>query len=337
MHKEKQETAHPNTLVKVSAPARLHLGFLDLNGERGRKFGSIGLAIDTHHTTIEVSHSETTHISSPSESHRISTLLNRFYDNLGQHILEKDRAVTINVMELIPEHAGFGSGTQLALTLGTALCKLHGIAVSTREIAFKMGRGTRSGIGIATFDSGGFIIDGGLGKGSTVPPVLIHQSFPSAWRIVLINDASHDGMHGEDELTAFKTLPVFPQINAQSICHLTLMKLVPALIENNISSFGEAITEIQTLIGDHFAPAQGGRYTSDAVAKNLQQAQRLAHKGISQTSWGPTGCVFVDSEANAKQLVHTLTEFSQNENLNTISFSIAAANSVGANIEITNV
>src|SRR6185312_17498285 len=32
--------------VEVLAPARLHLGFLDLHGGLGRRFGSIGLALD---------------------------------------------------------------------------------------------------------------------------------------------------------------------------------------------------------------------------------------------------------------------------------------------------
>ncbi len=41
--------AHPGA-VRVIAPARLHLGFLDLNGGLGRLFGSIGLAIDTPRT-----------------------------------------------------------------------------------------------------------------------------------------------------------------------------------------------------------------------------------------------------------------------------------------------
>jgi len=36
--------------IRVTAPARLHLGFLDLNGAIGRRFGSIGLAIDKPET-----------------------------------------------------------------------------------------------------------------------------------------------------------------------------------------------------------------------------------------------------------------------------------------------
>ena len=32
--------------VSVTAPARLHLGFLDMNGSRGRRFGSVGLTLE---------------------------------------------------------------------------------------------------------------------------------------------------------------------------------------------------------------------------------------------------------------------------------------------------
>jgi predicted sugar kinase len=45
------EGLNPAT-VTVSAAARLHLGFLDLNGGLGRTFGSIGLAIDGFDTRL---------------------------------------------------------------------------------------------------------------------------------------------------------------------------------------------------------------------------------------------------------------------------------------------
>ena len=40
--------------VTVSVPARLHLGFLDLNGGLGRRFGGIGLAINQLGTRITI-------------------------------------------------------------------------------------------------------------------------------------------------------------------------------------------------------------------------------------------------------------------------------------------
>jgi predicted sugar kinase len=45
--------------VTVTVPARLHLGFLDLNGGLGRKFGSMGLAINGKHARVTVSRADT--------------------------------------------------------------------------------------------------------------------------------------------------------------------------------------------------------------------------------------------------------------------------------------
>ena len=214
--------------------------------------------------------------------------------------------------------------------------QLHQIPASTREIAAELNRGKRSGIGIATFESGGFIVDGGLKSNSQVPPLLAHYKFPDQWRIVTILDLTNQGVHGAEELQAFDDLPIFPLVNSQAICHLTLMKLLPALVEQEIESFGQAITDIQSLIGDHFAPAQGGRYTSQYVATLLHYAQSLGHTGIAQSSWGPTGCIFVENDQSAKQLIddlnlYTLSHFAEASSL---SFVVAKANSSGANIEI---
>ena len=40
--------------IQIISPARLHLGFMDLSGSLGRKFGSVGLAIDSIETSITV-------------------------------------------------------------------------------------------------------------------------------------------------------------------------------------------------------------------------------------------------------------------------------------------
>ena len=55
----------PATKVTVTAPARLHLGFLDLNGRLGRRFGSIGLAISGLKTQISVAPAEHMRVSGP--------------------------------------------------------------------------------------------------------------------------------------------------------------------------------------------------------------------------------------------------------------------------------
>jgi beta-ribofuranosylaminobenzene 5'-phosphate synthase len=45
--------------VRVVAPARLHLGFLDLHGGLGRKFGSLGVTLDEPRTALTVRRAET--------------------------------------------------------------------------------------------------------------------------------------------------------------------------------------------------------------------------------------------------------------------------------------
>lgn len=298
--------------VSVRAPARLHLGFLDLNASIGRRFGSIGLAIGSHHTALTVSTAEQFELSglpvSAETEKKLFNLTEQFYQQFSD-ALPANQNVRITVNELIPEHAGFGSGTQLALTLGKALSQRHQLHNNTHDIAQTLGRGKRSGIGIATFDHGGFVVDGGLKPEQTVPPMLVQQAYPEDWRIVLIMDPHHQGIHGQTEKQAFRDLPTFPLAQSQAICHLTLMQLLPALAEHDIDQFGAAITTIQGLIGDHFAAAQGGRYTSPRVAACLQLAQQLGHQGIAQSSWGPTGCVFVSSEQHAQSLIQQLSDF----------------------------
>ncbi|TAL78081.1 MAG: GHMP kinase, partial [Beijerinckiaceae bacterium] len=44
--------------VRVETSARLHLGFLDLNGGAGRKFGSLGLALDGPVTELTIRRSD---------------------------------------------------------------------------------------------------------------------------------------------------------------------------------------------------------------------------------------------------------------------------------------
>ena len=43
--------------IWIKAPARLHFGFVDLNGSTGRRFGSLGMAIDGFDTCLQVSRS----------------------------------------------------------------------------------------------------------------------------------------------------------------------------------------------------------------------------------------------------------------------------------------
>jgi predicted sugar kinase len=86
--------------VVVTAPARLHLGFLDLNGELGRSFGSMGLAISGFRTRIRVSKATTPYVSGP-DGERARRYLERL-----QVLLSLDEAHRVEIAEAIPDYSG---------------------------------------------------------------------------------------------------------------------------------------------------------------------------------------------------------------------------------------
>lgn len=310
--------------LRVTAPARLHLGFLDLNGEIGRRYGSIGIAIDRPSTELTIAPSTTNSATGP-ESRRVLKLLRKYTDD------GSSGAYDVNIVNAIPAHAGLGSGTQLALAVGAGIARLQGRDLSPADLASLGERGARSGIGLEAFVSGGFIIDGGKGKTDRPPPLTLRTDFPKDWRIMLILDPNFSGVSGEAETTAFAGLPPFPEHQAAHICHLVLMKLVPGLKELDIEAFGSAITEIQEIVGSHFASKQGGTpWTSQAVGELASRMRDLGATGIGQSSWGPTGFAFVDSQKAAERLYHSLGEDAKRDGLEIL---IIHGRNTGASIE----
>jgi beta-ribofuranosylaminobenzene 5'-phosphate synthase len=284
--------------VRVEASARLHLGFLDLNGGTGRRFGSLGLAIDRPVTSLTIERAPAMRVEG-SERERVAAYLADLRDRLS---LNGFYAVILE--EAIPAHVGLGSGTQLALALAAALRTLENLPPDTSSDALFLQRGLRSGIGAALFSTGGFIVDGGHGAVKAMPPILCRLAFPEEWRVILVLDTQMQGVHGAREREAFADLPQFPAAAAADICRRVLMQTLPAIIEHDLPRFGDAISSIQTVLGNYFAPAQGGgRYTSPSVAAVMSALERHGAKGIGQSSWGPAGFAFVASDDEAQRLV----------------------------------
>lgn len=313
--------------VQVTAPARLHIGFLDLDGGLGRKFGSIGLAIDQPAVMLRLSRSPFPAVSGAevARAHRYLGVAKAAFGVEGAHELI--------VAGAIPPHAGFGSGTQLALAVGTALARLEGLAVTTAEIAARLDRGARSGIGVAAFDQGGFVLDGGKGAGEAPPPIVSRLGFPEDWSIVLVLDEETEGVHGPDETAAFRNLPAFPGADAAHLCRLVLMRMLPALADRDIAAFGAAVTEVQDRLGDHFAPAQGGgRFTSARVGEAVAALIRAGAAGGGQSSWGPTGFAIFSTEAEAERAIARLAP--NDRRADGLNFVTARGRNRGADVKV---
>lgn len=282
--------------VTVAVPARLHLGFLDLHGGLGRRFGGIGLSVDGPRTRLTIRPAARTRIDGPDG------------ERVRRHVETMQRVIggagyDVRIDQAVPPHIGLGSGTLLALALAAGLRRVVGLPLDPCGDAVRLGRGARSGVGIGLVDGGGLAVDGGRGPATAVAPLIARLPFPEHWRVLLVLDRARQGLHGEAELGAFAALPPFSDTLAAHLCRLVLMQALPAVVENDISGFGAAIAEIQVRLGDYFAPAQGGqRFASPDVAGTVADLARAGAHGIGQSSWGPTGFAFAASTAEAERL-----------------------------------
>jgi beta-RFAP synthase len=287
--------------VTVTVPARLHLGFLDLNGGLGRRFGSIGLAINGLKTSITFNAASQPQVTGP-ESERV-----RGYLQAMQRALDIENTCHVRIDEVVPAHAGLGSGTQIALAVAAGVRRFHGLPLDVRGDAIRLERGARSGVGIGLFDHGGLVVDGGRGPLTTAAPVVSRMPFPEQWRILVVLDPHRQGVHGPDEREVFSKLAPSSDGQAAHLCRLVLMKALPALAERDIAGFGSAINEMQVLLGDYFAASQGGsRFSSPDVAAALAALEDEGAYGIGQSSWGPTGFAFAPSAEEANRLVESI-------------------------------
>jgi beta-ribofuranosylaminobenzene 5'-phosphate synthase len=287
--------------VTVTVPARLHLGFLDLNGSLGRRFGSIGLAINGLKTSITFNAASQLRVTGP-ENERV-----RRYLQVMQRALDIETTCHVRIEEVVPAHAGLGSGTQIALAVAAGVRRFHGLPLDVRGDAIRLERGARSGVGIGLFDHGGLVVDGGRGPLTTAAPVVSRMPFPEQWRILVVLDPHRQGVHGPDEREVFSKLAPSSDGQAAHLCRLVLMKALPALAECDIAGFGSAIKEMQELLGDYFAAIQGGsRFSSPDVAAALATLEDEGAYGIGQSSWGPTGFAFAPSAEEANRLVESI-------------------------------
>ena len=308
--------------ISVIAPARLHMGFIDLSGSLGRHFGSIGVALNEISTRLSVSKASQLQVNGPSSARAIKCT------KILSEVLNVSDQIQIDIETAIPEHVGLGSGTQMSLAIGSALNSYYDLGLTIRDIAQLTDRGMRSGIGIGVFEQGGLVVDGGRGEETITPPVISHMDIPESWRFILVLDQRGQGLHGEQEIEAFKELPVFPHQEAARLCYLLLMQGLPAVAEQNISLFGDVITQLQHSVGEHFSSVQGGVFTSPEVAESMDWLQQQGAVAIGQTSWGPTGFCAVDNAQKADDLVSQMQQrFAHYAHLSFVSAS--ARNSGG--------
>ena len=312
--------------VQVKTPARLHLGLIDMNGDLGRIFGGLGVGIDHPNIIVEAQNAENFSVTGQ-ETELATILAKRFFS--AYNVQPK---VHINVVQAFPAHIGLGSGTQFSLAIATAFASLLDVEATIPELAVAMGRARRTAVGTSIFERGGFVVDGGKSLKSTkCPPLIYRQPFPSEWRFIVAVPNLKEGLSNSQENHAFDRLTKMPAEDAGQICRLIILKLLPAIAEREIESFGSALTKIQIITGNHFAQAQGGTYASPAAAECVEFLKKAGTYGVGQSSWGPALYGVVKQE-EAKAVLSKVKAYLR-EGVGGQAF-IARANNKGATIKV---
>jgi len=300
--------------VTVSAGARVHAGFCNLSLARERLYGGVGLALTEPRVTVTAKPAD--HLDCPSTP--FETDANRACDILGVS------GVKLRVDERLPRHVGLGSGTQSALATYAAIAAAYDRTPQPRQHAPRLGRGGRSGVGVATFEQGGFVVDGGhpTERFTTDPPtvgewrvpaVSARQRLPDQWRVVLAVPEAEPGRHGEAEDESMRTVVdrADPAV-AKELAVLVIERLLPAAAEGRLDAFGDALAAFGRLNGSWYADVQGGVYRPPAgqLVDTLGESSAIA--GAGQSSWGPAVWALTDAErveaasAAAKDAIETL-------------------------------
>lgn len=258
---------------------------------------------------MEVERGDSLNIDAPRE---LGERIEKITSNLSG-IYDISQDVEIRVLQYIKSHVGLGSTTQLTLGLGKALTNLFEKDFSSVELAEKVGRGRFSGVGTYAFERGGFIGEGGI-SGGRFPPLIFRHEFPEKWRFVVAIPDIERGPEEEGEEEYFEGLESRERI-PEKVCFSLVTKMLPAILNENIESFGEALTEIDELVGKAFSPKQGGVFRGDAVSDVRNYLKEAGAYGVGQSSWGPAVYGLTEGSDQATELKAKVSDYLEDKEL----------------------
>jgi beta-ribofuranosylaminobenzene 5'-phosphate synthase len=276
--------------VRVEAGARLHVGFGNLSLAHERLYGGVGVALEEPRVRLVAEPTDEVVCSDPF----VRECAEGACELLGVAGAE------VTVESTLPRHVGLGSGTQVGLSALAAVAAAHDRSPAVRDRAPALGRGGRSGVGVAAFEDGGFVVDAGhpterfttrppdAGEW-TVPAVVARHDVPEEWRFVLVVPDADPGRSGDDEDESMRAVVenADPAV-ADELATVLVRRLLPAVAEGRLEAFGDAVAAFGRLNGAWYADQQGGVYRPPAGRIIDELADRPAVRGVGQSSWGPT-------------------------------------------------
>jgi beta-RFAP synthase len=278
-------------MVEVVAGTRLHFGLFAAGG----RFGGCGLMLDRPTVSVRVGPSNGDWQVGGRHGERAAKFL-RLAVGGESHLPGRAWVVSADGP---PEHVGLGVGTALGLAVSVAGSLAERLPPSADELAVRVGRGKRSGIGLHGFRHGGFLVDAGKPAPDRLPELAGRCDFPADWRVVLIRPRVAWRWSGDREQAAFdRPRPPAPP----RLADLATGVLLPAVGRADFGTFAPALGEFNRLAGEPFAADQGGAYAGPAVTAVVEAVRDWGWEGVGQSSWGPTVFAVCPDEASARSL-----------------------------------
>ncbi len=171
-------------------------------------------------------------------------------------------------------------------------------ASTPQEIAARLGRGARSGIGIATFAQGGVVLDGGPRRGR-LPQLVSRLPFPADMaRASDLRCRARAGSPGRARRPPSTRFPTFRRARPTNFTGGSRRARCRRLRRSDFATFCDAGRPFASRHGRLFrAAARRPLCQRQASAQALDWLRGQGVTGLGQSSWGPTGFAFVGSEA----------------------------------------
>jgi beta-ribofuranosylaminobenzene 5'-phosphate synthase len=299
----------------IETPSRLHLTLIDLNGIYGRIDGGVGLTIEKPGLYLEAKPADEGIETVFTKSSSIAGLVDDYTFKIRNSALRVMNALNIQggfkftVDSAYPPHSGLGSGTQLSLAVAKLVSMMNNQDIKAIELAKIVGRGGTSGIGVESFENGGFIVDGGhkriekpsflpsSASPASPPPIIARYEFPVDWKIILLIPNVERGVSGTDEVDAFQNYCPIPVDEVERLSHLLLMKLMPAVVESDLDSFGASVNSIQDI---GFKRIEN-KLQNPRINEIMEDLRIAGAAGVGMSSFGPT--VYAVTDTNERDIV----------------------------------
>lgn len=271
--------------LQVTTGSRLHFGLFSV-GQVGSQpqFGGCGLMVKDPGNQI---------VLCPELSKQdpdLEPFVQRWFENVDRYRGDVPPP-TATLQKQAARHCGFGSGTQLALAVGLALSTWYELALGDAEqLSTIMRRGLRSAIGAHGFFRGGFLVDRGKRKDGKLASLDMNLEFPESWPVLVLNLKVSQGLHGPEEVAAFKQIPTSSRKHRERMVAMVKDQIAPAIAARNYDDFAEVLFEYGRSSGSAYASIQGGDFHSPPIENLVYRVREFGVPAVGQSSWGP--CVF---------------------------------------------